>query len=230
MVSATLEVVDLGPPPPLSSEVDRAVDDVWHRCIRERPTLHDGEVFSVASVAATRVTGWFVPYRRFVAQRADASLAEHLAVAPLAVTGRTVIADGRLVVAKRSRRVTQDPGAWELAPAGGVDRSARRGDGRIDLGAALRGELREELGVPDRDVLSVSPVALVVDLADGVHDVVADVLLGIDADALLERFEHRQSDEYDELRLVAVEDAADAFGSERRAAGFDVMVSLPVVP
>lgn len=227
MVSAALEVVDLGTPPTLLPALAREVDQLWQRRCSEDPGLHDGDIFSVASATPERVTGWFVPYRRFVAQRTDASIVADLGVAPLAVTGRTVTSDRFLIVARRGQRVTQDPGTWELAPAGGVDRSARRPNGRVDLGVALRGELGDELGLVDDDVVVVTPVALVIDPGERVHDVVLDVRLRIDAATVVGRFAERRTDEYDEVRLVPVVELPGALAAEARAAGFDEIAALP---
>lgn len=227
MVSADFEVVDLGAATALAPEAARRVDELWLRRLVDDPGLHDGEIFSVVEATTDRITGSFVPYRRFVAQRAEPALRTAVGVAPLAVTGRTVTTDRKVVLARRGPHVTQAPGAWELAPSGGVDRVAVTREGRVDVAAAVLAELGEELGIGREEVLGVTPVGVVVDDASGVYDVVLEVQVGLDGAGVRARFDELQQDEYRELRLVPLDDLSAQPGDGPFVVGFSEIAGLP---
>ena len=151
----TIEIVEAGERTPLPASLRARVDTLWNaeQARRERP-LFDGALFSVDALDRSehrlRVRGGFVAYRLWIAQLRDPALTPELAVRPLSVTGLLRVAEG-LVFGRRSRDATQDPGAWELVPSGGIDASCRvvTGDGsaRLDPRAQLLAELEEETGL-----------------------------------------------------------------------------------
>src|SRR6478735_193633 len=115
------------PDAPVDAQLQQQVDAHWAKALIERPGLVDGSLFSVCEMSARRFTGRFVPYRRFVAALADRELGERLAIAPLAITGRTVTSDGCAVLGTRAPWTMQEPEHLEFVPSGGVDEHARVG-------------------------------------------------------------------------------------------------------
>ena len=175
-IDEALDVRAAATPPTLSESLQRAVDGLWNAARARRPSLHDGSLFSVARRTDDRIVGSFVPYRHWIAQRADPTLADVLRVQPLAVTGLTRV-DGGVLLGKRARDTTQDPGCWELVPSGGLDETSR-GDGDCVLPQKqLLAELNEELNVSPGWVTSATPCLLVHDRLDGVWDIVFDMVL-----------------------------------------------------
>jgi 8-oxo-dGTP pyrophosphatase MutT (NUDIX family) len=203
-VDASLAVTAAGDHASLDAELERRVADIWRQEQAHRATpLFDGELFSVMSIEGARILGRFVPYRWFVAQRADPTLSAALGVRPLAVSG-LLRCRGGIVFGRRSEGSTQDAGRWELVPSGGLDRSGGRPDGTIAFGAKILDELWEETGCPPSSVISTETFVLVEDPASGVFDIGVDIALDLDAEAVLAAHRDRASDEYDELRIVPV--------------------------
>jgi hypothetical protein len=178
------------------------VDALFEREGVRRPgTLHDGKLFSVSEAAPDALRGWYADYRWWVAQRADASLADELRVRPLAVTG-LVRAGGAVLLGQRSARVFEGAGRWELAPSGGVGAEARDASGEPSLVQQVLLELREEIALGREQVTRARPLALVVDEASGVLDVCIELSLGLTRAAFARHAASTKSDEYAALACV----------------------------
>jgi len=121
-------------------------------------TLYDGAVCRLlrfeASPDLLRVVFGPTSYRAFLgtnrnlaALRAlvpEDELADHLA-SPVAVGAAILCADGALIVGRRSAMTATHSGFWHV-PAGHPE-ARHVADGRVDLFAAMRDELREEVGI-----------------------------------------------------------------------------------
>jgi hypothetical protein len=190
------------PDEPLDAVLARQVDEHWAKALVERPGLIDGQLFSVTEMSARGFTGRFVPYRRLVASLADPALAARLAVAPLAVTGRTVSSDGCAVLGRRASWSTQEPGQFEFVPSGSVDEEAVVDVDRVDPLLTLEEELLEELGVTRASVTRIVPQVLAIDDVIRVHDLVFDVYVELTAAELSASHRASTFDEHDRLELV----------------------------
>ncbi len=200
VVTATTEL------PSLDAELERRIEEIWRQeQTRRAAPLFDGELLSVVSLASARIETRPVAYRCFVAQRAVPSLFSHLKLRPLAVSGLMRCRDG-VVFGRRAATSTQDAGLCELVPSGGVDRRALRPNGRVDVIGQLMAELREETGCSSAAVASAEPFLLVEDTASGVIDIGIDLVLDLDAAAVLAAHRASATDEYDELQIVPVSD------------------------
>lgn len=200
----SLTVTAVAEPAPLDADLELRVADLWRQEQAKRATpLFDGELLSVTSIVGSRIEGRFVPYRWFVAQRADPALSAALKVRPLAVSG-LLRCRGGIVFGRRSAGSTQDAGRWELVPSGGLDRNCCRPDGTIAVTTKILDELWEETGCPPTAVSSTETFVLVEDPASGVYDIGVDIALDLDAEAVLAAHRGRASDEYDVLRIVPV--------------------------
>jgi len=206
----------------LPPEVLARIDTLWQAERLRRPGLEDGVHLSLDGREGSTITAHFVPYRWWIAQLREPALAPVLRIRPLAVSGLLRMGGG-VVLGQRSREATQDPGAWELTPSGGIDEGARRSGQLISTEDQLVAELREELGVPADAVRALTPLAFVEDRQTAVCDMAFEMRLGIDDAELLRRFAGRDSDEYTELRVVP-KDELQAFMSGVRVAPISVEI------
>lgn len=144
--------------------------------------------------------GTLTPYRYYYAQkRAGISFG----LAPIAVSG-LIECEGQLIFARRSPQVTTYAGFWELVPSGGVDRAAVRDDGSVDIGAALRQEFVEEVGLNSSVIENLTPFALVYDPAEPTYDVACRIVLKVNTATVLESLAH--SPEYTQALAVPWKD------------------------
>ena len=185
-----------------------AVDAAWAQARGRRPSLRDDPLLSLQSQDGATLRGHFVPYRFWIAQRADPSLTDVLHVRPLAVTGLTRVEEGWLL-GKRADDTTQDPGRWELVPAGGFSLQARVPPHRLSPTVQLGLELEEELNLDPARIEGAVPRFLVEDAKDGVWDLVYELMLDVSLAEVQRAFDTRDSREVVELACVAPEDVAE---------------------
>ncbi len=197
-----LEVVLGAPPPAIAAEALARVAAIWRAETAQRPRLFNGRLFSIAREEPERIEGWLAEYWLFLAQRREPALREQLQLRPLGVTGLLRCADG-VVFGRRAAHVVQNPGAWELAPSGGIDGSALAADGRIDLARQLLAELAEETGIaPERVSRPPRPFAMVEDRTSGVAAIALSLQTDLRADDIWAAFAALEAREYDELEIV----------------------------
>jgi len=109
-----------------------------------------------------------------------------------------------VVVGRRLETVTQDPGAWEVVPSGGVEPECLRPDGFVDPIVQLRKEMCEEIGL---DAAASSAPRLLWRMIEGeVNDLVFGVEVSCDRGALSERFARRLRPEHSALELLEIDD------------------------
>jgi hypothetical protein len=182
------------------------VEQIWQTEIQNRgpdKSLFNGRLFSIERTQPGRIAGWLAEYKWFLAQRREPALYDALRVRPLAITGLLHCADG-IVFGRRASHVEQDAGRWELVPSGGVDDSATRPDGSIDLAQHVIKELTEETGIV-RELIEGSPPPFAIARDESSH--VSDVgillrtsLSEADIQATFARLTNR---EYTDLQVVA---------------------------
>ncbi len=189
-------------------EVERAVAAAWRAARARRRDLFDGTLFSVERFSTGRIFGRFVPYRYLVAQRARPELFEPLRVRPLAVSGLLACVGG-VVFGRRAAALTDDPGAWELAPSGGVDvqaaESAVGGTTRVNLRRQIMAELDEELGLKDDDISALEIFCAVEDDASHTIDIGIALSSPLAAEAVRARHAGCKSREYAALEIIGIE-------------------------
>lgn len=211
-----LTIQDTGAPPALCAEVAARVDALWEaEQARRGAALYDAQLFSLTAREGARLRGAFVPYRRFVAQRADPRLDAALRVRPLGVMGLCLVEDG-VLFGLRSDAMLVDPGCWELPPSGGVDPGARETGGRIAAERQLFAELGEELHVRPAEVRRVAPLALVRDTRSSITEVAFELELTLSFAEVRARHAAGDNHEYAELCHVPPGEVA-AFGAARGA-------------
>ncbi len=191
-----------GKPQVLSAELEKRVESIWQsECAARAEPPIDSPIFNVTRCSGEQIVGHFVPYRRWIAQLRCPELREALRVQPGSVCGLS-FAGGALLFGRRSEYTTQDPGAWEPVPAGGIGPDARGEDGKLSAVRQLLAELYEEINLsPDR-VLRLAPFALVVDLETRVHDIVFELELDLSVEEAEAEFLGRTTREATAFRAV----------------------------
>jgi len=202
-------------PPTLPSAILSRIEEIWRsEKERRKETLFNGRLFSVETAEPKRIVGWLAEYKWFLAQRRDPNLGRILRIYPLAVTGLLVCADG-VVFGRRADHVEQDAGLWELVPSGGIDGSASRPDGSIDLIQHLLTELVEETGITASMIASPpQPVALIGDDKANVWDVGFVVRTDASKATIISSFASLENREYTALEVIPVSRLSD-FMSDR---------------
>ena len=205
-LSSNLTVLAVGEAPPLAPDLEDRVEAIWREeaAISGR-TLFNGVVFSVTEMTARRIEGHFVEYRLFIAQRRHPSLFADLKIRPLGVSGLLTCPDG-IVFGKRADGVTQNPGMWELVPAGGVDPACADASGKMDLRKQLIAELTEEVGLPDTAVSIIDIRCLIENNIDHVLDIGMELSVGMPAADIIAAHGNLGSKEYDEITVVTAPD------------------------
>jgi hypothetical protein len=192
----------------LSTELEAEVQSAWDAEGKTRSgALFDGKIFSIDELAPDRITGVFVDYRLFVAQRRQPDLFSSLCVRPLAVSGMIESPDG-LIFGLRNTDLTTDGEKWELVPSGGLDPDICLQNCTVDYMAQFYAELADEIGLSEAEISGAVPFALVEDSTTHVFDlgIVGQTSLRATHINLAFSQEHR---EYSELRLVEKSQLAD---------------------
>jgi 8-oxo-dGTP pyrophosphatase MutT (NUDIX family) len=212
---------------PFAPNVERRVRTLWNAAAR-RPNarLVDGSLFSLTDPwlgESEEMTGRFTAYRYYLAQRLDPTLADTLRIRPLAVTAIVSCADG-LVVGKRSTNATQDPGAWEFFPAGGLEPDCLRSDDSLDPATQVRKELREEIGIEVGEDLKLQPMWCMVE--NEVTDLVFRVMLSAGKAELAARFASLASSEHTAIDVVRLDHIGrrPEFGRGRFSPGSEALL------
>lgn len=174
------------------ADIDEGLGDAdhahWAALCAENPRYHDGDILSVARIAADGGVIECVPdrFKRLAVQRDGHDLGVRLLGVKGMIVGRDVRGGEHVLIARRGPQTRVYHDQWEIAPAGGidgvVDRSAlaRAAAGAcVDLGErvvlhALAEEGREELGL-EIDPAWCRPVCIVRDEVARSVDVIVRV-------------------------------------------------------
>ncbi len=201
-LDARVTIVETGEMGHLRPETATRVAALWAAERRERGTsVFNGEIFSVDRTSSTEISGKFVEFARFSAQRRDPALFDELAIRPLAVTGLLRSPDG-IVFGRRQRGSTQDPGLWELVPSGFVDPGARRADGALAPQIQVLRELREEVGLRPDLICQATPFCLIDDPETRIVDIGVALQTTATGPEIHAAYAGISDDQYTELAVV----------------------------
>lgn len=170
--------IDLLPSPSfeeLSSAKKRLINTIWEKEQKRRGgLLYEGTILSAAAYDKNKLSGYFVPYKYFLAQMCDPSLKQDLKILPVSVSGITLTVNN-ILVAMRASWLTQEPDRFELAPSGGI-RPPSKGQ-PIDLKEQILYELVEEIHIEESSVKKIKFFALVRDMKNDGIELCAEILL-----------------------------------------------------
>jgi hypothetical protein len=214
------------PMPKLSAALEAEIDRHWAAAQDfTGGRLFNGRIFCADVITKRLICGHWSEYRREVAQLARHDLWPVLAQRSLAVGGVLRCADG-VVFGRRPDRAIYQPGEWQLPPAGTVDRSAERAEGRVDVRAMLLTELREEVGLLAGDVHALRPLCLVEHAGSHVLDLGIALETTLDAAGVRARHAAGGDDEYAALTVVPVAELGGFMAREAAAMNLQAAVFL----
>lgn len=200
--------VELDPSLPLLRQyLTATVNQIWDECLKQRPSLFEGEAFCWHAKSSSRITGQFIPYRYVLASQVEPGLFSDFQVRPLAVTAVARCTDG-YIFGKRSRTVSQAQGLWELGPSGGIDKLALKPDSTIDYRSLILRELAEEMGIHQAFVRRLDVRSGIQNANSGLLDLIADIEIGLTAAEVKSCHARQDSEEYETLEVVAENDIA----------------------
>lgn len=185
-------------------DLDARIETIWSEAVRTSGgNLFNGSIVSVLDITSRRIDVQIDEYRRWIAARADRSLASALRIRPLAVSGLLRCADG-LVFGRRSGRNTEAAGQWELAPSGGFDAAGLDPGAVVHPARQILTELQEELAIAPDAIQSTRPFCVVVDQISGVVDIGIELLAStLSATDVLRAHRDAGSEEYSELLVIS---------------------------
>lgn len=135
----------------LPEELQKQIESNWESVIAQKPSMHNGEVFTVVCQRETSLAHEFdiaeTDYAHFVFSRKSGGLGKysvrniHPAVA--------VIIEGKIVLGKMADH-TSLAGTIQM-PGGGIDRRVVGDSGEVDIYSTMATELSEELGLDTED-------------------------------------------------------------------------------
>lgn len=157
----------------VSDKTATAVENIWKEAVSSNPSLFDGSKLCVAEFSKERLICRKVPYRFVYAQLRDCKLAQELNLTSACVSGVTFCED-MILWGKRSEKVSQCAGLFELAPSGSLTFCNAT---HVDYRAQLLEELLEEIGISKDNVDSVEPFLLVEDTEERVIDICCTIQL-----------------------------------------------------
>jgi hypothetical protein len=190
---------------PINAAMAARIEDIWTmEKKRAGDALFNGRIFSLLPHDGSRMTGFFIDYKYWLAARRDRELRRTLNILPLAVSGIIRCKEG-LVFGRRHDRV-QAPGLWELLPGGSVDETALRSDEMVDVRAQFITELREEAGIEETQVTAITCRGLLTDPDEPVADIVATLDVTTDAAHLHNLMSLNILREHQDLAIVPVHD------------------------
>jgi len=215
-IRGDLKLRDSGAAPEsITPEINTEVERIWAEAQAETGgAFFNGTIFSVDSIADGEILGHFIAYKYLIAMTRRPELFSALRVQTLGVSGVLRCADG-FVLGRRSTRVAQDAGLWELVPSGGIDPSMRTTNGAIDFTRHVLSELHEEVGISIEKVTAVQPLCVVEDTDRHLFDIAVSLTTPLSGTEVVALYGGLQNREYEAIRVVAPGDLSALIVRER---------------
>ena len=188
----------------LSDYDKERVELLWSQQTRAHPYTFNGEIFNVISMDKEKITGEFIEYKFYLAQRLDANLKELLNIRSLAVSGIAQTVD-RVLIGKRSSQVATCPGKYEFVPSGGVDPHSLQSDGKINVYRQFELELFEEAAISVTEIKEIRLRNLVWDESLSTFELCADLFINY----RILKEELKPNSEYESLNWLPKRDLKD---------------------
>ena len=160
----------------------------WEEFLRSHPDAWNGPLMQLIEADETKLVACASNYQAFVEARARSSSSSKVF---LAVTGVLFNAAG-FIIGRRSVKVNR-PGAWEFAPAGGLE--------TFPIEDQLCSEILEELNIGRTELRVGTAVGLYVDCNEHIADVVIPVRVLTSLSDVLMNF---QPGEYEKLEVASI--------------------------
>lgn len=157
-----------------SKSLEDLVDSIWEKEMQENGTLlHNGSILSLRNFDGVTFHFEVTQYKYFIAQLRQPELIKEINILPIGITGITIAGD-YILIGRRSKLVSMNSNHFELAPAGSLDSN-------MSIYQQVIKELEEEIGIPEYEVLKITPLALVKDLKQNYAEIVHKIELLPDA-------------------------------------------------
>lgn len=211
------QVTDIGPDfeilvveeePFFFTEADVAkIEYFWLEAQKQRGgSLFNGKLLSVVDFKNGKLIGKFVDYKFYIAQIAAPELELLLRISPISISCICSFR-GKLLLGRRSQKVTEFPGYYELVPSGGIDPSNVT-KGIVDISSQALLELEEEAFLVRKLVKKVTPFVLIKELRSGRCEVCIEIVLD---SKMAERHESPDQGEYSELLWISPNELQEFF-------------------
>lgn len=160
----------------LSPMLSGRIEKIWESEMkRTQGKLFNGKIFCVDQLEENQLYGHFEEYKYYLSQVRDPLLLETLRLHPLCICSYSY-AGNLVLVGKRAGYVTEYPHFYELVPAGGLDPTSIT-SGLIDLSKQWKTELKEEAGIEEEMILSITPQYLILETESPNYEICAKVEL-----------------------------------------------------
>lgn len=187
-------------------ETKKRIETIWKEEQKHR-SLFNGAIISLSHMTiiddGVKIVAQTIAYKEFLATLRDPAI--DLTIAPLAVSGIIIDNEGHTLIAKRGN-LTEYPHHWEFAPAGSIDASCCD-KGSVDVNAQIMQELKEETGIDETMVDTVTPFALIYDRQHSVYDICMQIRL---KSSLSEALLFKGNSEYDQFRILPIQEVTAA--------------------
>lgn len=226
--------------PPLTVQAQAEVEREWERARQCHPSLYNGAVFTANSITPDRVDGHWTEFKRVVAQIRAPSIVGQIALRPISVCGVLLCCSqakkpGRdcqwsVIFGRRAANSLFQPGLWQLAPGGSLDRSSLNSFGEPDWRMQIITELWEEISVPEEAITQATPICMIE--YPEIHAVELGIALYCQySDAHVIACHQRESNgEYRELMSVPLDNVDNALAplaKELSPSTLHILASLP---
>lgn len=207
--------------PELIAKHNEYIDEAWKAAVQENENIYNGSLLSFSGVTQdspgmVKVTGHFVEYKHFLAQRSKGG--PDLGIKPVAVSGVVFLNienDERVVFGRRSM-TTQYPGSWELIPSGSIDKDCMNQDGTIDYTRKIMEEFLEETVLSETCVSRPRAFAFILDKRENVYNIGCELEInGVDVEGLHKVFTSSTREYQGRVALVPVADLRDFVASHK---------------
>jgi isopentenyldiphosphate isomerase len=180
------------------------IDALWksEQSTRASKIFH-GQILNFISLEGNELIGEFVDYKFFLAQILDPTLKEHLQIKPVSISGLTLSGE-KVLLGKRTPRVTQYKNFYETVPSGGID-SRVVSEGHVDLLRQYELELWEETGISVTEIKSIRPFLIVYDSQEDAYEICSEIQVNYS----IVNEEMPSTEEYEDFKWLTKYDLRD---------------------
>jgi len=207
------EIVVIDASTKIPASVQEESDKKWNLALKENPSLFNGVFLYCTGFDNKKLYCRIIPYSFYFASLKDTGLKEKLSINAVAVSGICRVQD-KILIGKRGKSVTQQPGYYELVPSGGLDPNKRTPSGSIDFHCQLDTELFEETKISPSQIQDRKLMGLFLDSQHDVFDICVQIQFSPEVEQL--NLDSMRTSEYDELLWLPINEIANFIRSEPR--------------
>jgi predicted NUDIX family phosphoesterase len=196
------------------------VDEIWESEIKkEDKILYNSEILVLKDIFISDneiiIEGEFIDYKLYFASRNSPAIKQK--IEPICVSGVIVIKEKdreMLLIAERSERSATYPGYLEFVPSGGIDKMSITNSNNIDYKIAILQELKEEVGVLEKDIENIETLGLIYDREGKIYDICCKIYTELDREKFINGIETRN--EYDKPLIIEKDKTGEFLKSHQK--------------